>query len=171
MDFCPQKFDPHRICITAGGNLINYPGELSMCTADLTTSKLMWNSVLSTEGAKCMCLVIKNFYLTAPLDRFKYMKMPLVLFPEWIKIQYDLNRYASNICVCLEMRQAVWGLPQAGILANTLLRRHLSPHGYYKCNNTPGSWKHQTRPIAFTLVVDNSGVKWCGASVGGTKTP
>ena len=41
VDFCPQKADPHRIRITAGGNLINYPRELSTRTADLTTSKLM----------------------------------------------------------------------------------------------------------------------------------
>jgi len=66
VDFHLQKADPHRICITSGGNLINYPGELMTRTADLTTSKLMWNSVLSTEGAKYMCLDIKNFYLTAP---------------------------------------------------------------------------------------------------------
>jgi hypothetical protein len=70
VDFCPQKADPHRIRITAGGNLINYPSELSTRTADLTTLKLMWNSVLSTAGAKYMCLDIKNFYLTAPLDPF-----------------------------------------------------------------------------------------------------
>ena len=38
VDFHPQKADPHRICITAGGNLINYPGELTTRTADLTTS-------------------------------------------------------------------------------------------------------------------------------------
>jgi hypothetical protein len=68
VNFCPQIADPHRICITAGGNLINYPGELTTRTADLTTSKLMWNSVLSTKGAKYMRLDIKNFYLTAPLD-------------------------------------------------------------------------------------------------------
>ena len=61
VDFRPQKDDPHRIRIAAGGNLINYPGELSTRTADLTTSKLMWNSVLSTEGAKYMCLDIKFF--------------------------------------------------------------------------------------------------------------
>ena len=58
VDFCPQKADPHRIRITAGGNLINYPGELTTRTANLTTSKLMRNSVLSTEGAKYMCLDI-----------------------------------------------------------------------------------------------------------------
>jgi hypothetical protein len=89
-DFCPQKADPHCIRITAGGNLINYPGELSTRTANLTTSKLMWNSILSTEGAKYMCLDIKNFYLSAPLDQYKYMKMHLTLFPKWIIEQYNL---------------------------------------------------------------------------------
>jgi hypothetical protein len=28
VDHCPQKADPNRIQITAGGNLINYPGKL-----------------------------------------------------------------------------------------------------------------------------------------------
>jgi hypothetical protein len=74
----------------AGRNRINYPGELLTCTANLTMSKLMWNSILSTEGAKYMCLDIKNFYLTTPLDRFEYMRMPIALFPEWIIKQYNL---------------------------------------------------------------------------------
>jgi len=88
--------DLHCIRITAGGNLINYPGELMTRTADLTTSKLMWNSVLSTEGAKYMCLDIKNFYSTAPLDRFEYMTMRLSLFPSWTKEQYNLDKLAKN---------------------------------------------------------------------------
>ena len=162
VDFRPQKEDPHRIRITAGGNLINYPGELSTRTADLTTSKLMWNSVLSTEGAKYMCLDIQNFYLSAPLDRFEYMKIPLALFPQWTIEQYNLNTHALNGFVYLEMRRAVWGLPQAGILANKLLRKRLLPHGYFECANTPGLWKHATRPISFTLVVDDFGVKYIG---------
>ena len=69
VNFHPQKADPHRICINAGGNLINYPRELSTRTANLTTSKLMWNIVLSTEGTKYMCLDITNIYLSAPLDQ------------------------------------------------------------------------------------------------------
>lgn len=162
VDFRPQKADPHRIRITAGGNLINYPCELSTRMADLTTSKLMWNSVLSTEGAKYMCLDIKIFYLSAPLDRFEYMKIPLVLFPQWTINQYDLTKHALNGFVYLEMRRAVWGLPQLGILANKLLHKHLLPHGYYECANTPGLWKHVSRLISFTLVVDDFGVKYVG---------
>ena len=41
VDFCPQKEDPNRVWITVGGNLINYPGKLTTCTADITTSKIM----------------------------------------------------------------------------------------------------------------------------------
>jgi len=75
---------------------------------------MLWNSVLSTDGARYMCLDIKNFYLTAALDYYEYMKIPLALFPEWIKKQYNLDTQF----VFLEIRRAVWGLPQAGILAN-----------------------------------------------------
>jgi hypothetical protein len=97
--------------------------------------------MLSTKGAKYMCLNLKNFYLTAALDYFEYMKIPLALFPEWIKKQYNLDVNACDGFIFLEFRRAVWGLPQAGISANKLLRKRLAPHGYYKCVNTPGLWR------------------------------
>ncbi len=78
------------------------------------------NSVKSTALAKYMCLNIKNFYLTTALEYVEYMKIPLTLFPEWIAEQYDLTRHA--LFVHLEMRRAVWGLPQVGIQANKCLR-------------------------------------------------
>jgi len=60
------------------------------------------------------------------------------------------------------MERTVWGLPQAGILANKLLRKWLAPHGYYECTNTQGLWTHEWCPITFTLVVDDFGVKHVG---------
>jgi hypothetical protein len=81
-DFCPQKEDPNRICITSDGNLINYPGKLSTRMANLTTSKIMWNSILSTKDAKYMCLDVKNVYLSTLINQYKYMKIPLALFLE-----------------------------------------------------------------------------------------
>ncbi len=98
-----------------------------MQTADLTTSKLLWNSVLSTDGARYMCIDLKNSYHTVALDYYEYMKIPLSLFPEWIKKQYNLDTHAQDGFVFLEIRRAVWGLPQAGILANKLLRKQLKP--------------------------------------------
>ena len=54
----------------------------------------------------------------------------------------------------------IYGLPQAGKLANEFLRKKLAPHGYYEVKHTPGLWKYITRPIQFTLVVDDFGVKY-----------
>ena len=93
VDYQPQKEDPNWIRIAVGGNLITYMGNTSTCMADLTTSKLLWNSILSTKGARYMCLDLKNFYLTAALDYYKYMKIPLALFPEWTKKQYNLDTH------------------------------------------------------------------------------
>eukprot|EP00804_Cyclotella_cryptica_P029536 CCRYP_020583-RA/>CCRYP_020583-RA protein AED:0.35 eAED:0.26 QI:0/-1/0/1/-1/1/1/0/1386 len=163
IDFRPQKADPNRVRITAGGNLIkDYPGEITTRTADITTSKILWNSILSTKGAKFMGIDIKSFYLTAPLDRYEYMKMPITVFPEHIIQQYNLRAHVKNGFVYLELRKCVYGLPMAGALANKLLRKRLAPHGYYEVTHTPGLWRHVTRPISFTLVVDDFGVKYEG---------
>ena len=82
VDFCPQKRDPNRVRITAGGNLIDYPDKLMTRTANLTTFKILWNSLLSMEGAKFMGIDISKFYLGTPMDRYEYMKMPLALFSD-----------------------------------------------------------------------------------------
>ncbi len=114
VDFCPQKMDPHHIWITAGGNLIKYPGKLLTRTADLTTSKLIWNSVL-IKDAWYMWMDIKNLYLSAPIDRNKCIWMLFALFPEWIWTQYILDNLELNGFIYLEMHCTVWGLPQSGI--------------------------------------------------------
>ena len=77
VDYREQKADPYRIRITAGGNLIKYAGELTTRTADVLTAKIMWNSVISTKGARYACFDIKNFYQGTPMDEYEYMKMPL----------------------------------------------------------------------------------------------
>ena len=61
VDHRPQKEDPNRIRITAGGILIDCNGELSVPTANIYTAKLHWNSVVSTKSAKYMCIDIKSF--------------------------------------------------------------------------------------------------------------
>ena len=63
VDYCPQKSDPNRVRIAAEGNLINYPGEIMTRTEDLTTSKTIWNSIISTINEKHMCVDIKTLPL------------------------------------------------------------------------------------------------------------
>jgi hypothetical protein len=53
-------------------------------------------------------------------------------------------------------------LKQAGLLVNQLLQMRLAPFGYYPARHTPGLWLHKTRPIAFSLIVDDFAVKYVG---------
>jgi hypothetical protein len=68
LDHRPQKEDPNRICITVGGNLINYPFELTTLTTDMVSLKLLWNSTISTKGARFAGADIKNMYFQMPLN-------------------------------------------------------------------------------------------------------
>ena len=140
--------------------MISYPGELTTRTADLITSKILWNSVLSTQNSKYMCLDIKNMYLATPMERYEYMRIPVSLIPEEFMIAYNLHNKTKNGYIYMEIRRGMYGLPQAGILANKILRERLAPHGYYEMPHTPGLWRHKERPTQFTLVVDDFGVKY-----------
>ena len=91
VDFRPQKTDPNRVRITVCGNLIDYTYELTTRTADLTTSKIMWNSVISTPEAKYVCADVKNFYLMTSLDRLEYMRIRIDLIPQKLIDLYDLG--------------------------------------------------------------------------------
>jgi hypothetical protein len=68
INHCPQKEEPNRVCIAVGGNLIDYPFELTTRTADMVSSKTLWNSVISTKDACFAGADIKNMYLETPLD-------------------------------------------------------------------------------------------------------
>jgi hypothetical protein len=64
--------------------------------------------------------------------------------------------------VYIEIRKGMYGLKQAGLLANQLLQTRLAPFGYYPARHTPGLWLHKTRPISFSLVGDDFAVKYVG---------
>jgi hypothetical protein len=156
----PQKAEKFRTRLTVGGNLINYPFEVSTPTADLTTAKLLFNSVISTPGAKFLVTDIKDFYLNTEMDRFEYMRLPIAVIPPEIIAQYKLQALVSNGYVNIEIRKGMYGLPQAGKLANQQLTTHLGKYGYKPTANTPGLWQHETRPTTFSLVVDDFGIKY-----------
>ena len=61
------------------------------------------------------------------------------------------------IYMCIQ--KGMYGLMAAGILANKLLKSRLAKKGYFELPHTPGLWKHVSRPISFTLVVDDFGIK------------
>jgi hypothetical protein len=145
-----------------GGDRLNYFGDVATSTADITPFKILINSTLSTEDAAMMMMDIKSYYLGTPLPRFEYMKMLLSRFSEEIVQKCNLSALAVDGWVYIEISKGMYGLKQAGLLANKLLQTHLAPFGFYPACHTPGSWLHKTRPISFTLVVDDFTVKYVG---------
>ena len=110
-----------------------------------------------------MTLNLKDFYLMTPMKRYEYFQMKLELFPQDIINLYDLwNKADHNGNVHCEVRRGMYGLPRAGIIAQELLKQRLLKAGYIQSKIMSGYWKHKWRPISFTLVVDNFGVKYIG---------
>ena len=107
-----------------------------------------------------MCADTANFYLNIPMNRYEDMNLPLDIIPEEIIQKYNLRNLAHKGFVYMETRKGVYGLPQAGKIANDKLKLHLAKFGYEPELITPGMWRHQTRPLKFSLVVDDFGVKY-----------
>ena len=85
--------------------------------------------------------------------------MPLKDIPQEIIDQCNLrNKVATDGCVHIEIRRAICGLRQSDKLANNQLKDNLAKHGCFPSKHTPGLFFHKTRPISFTLVVDNFGI-------------
>jgi hypothetical protein len=161
-DYKPHKKEKERVRLIVGGDRLDYSGDVATSTADITTFKILINITLSTKDAAMMMMDIKNYYLGTPLPRFEYMKMLLSCFPNEIIQKYNLNALAVDGWVYIEIRKDMYGLKQAELLAHQLLQTPLAPFGYYPARHTPGLWLHKTRPISFTLVVDDIAVKYVG---------
>ena len=159
----PEKAEKNRTRFTVGGDRINYPGEVATPTAEMLVAKLLFNSTISTKGARFMTMDISNFYLNSPLPRPEFIKIKLSDIPEEIINEYNLREKATpSGSVYIMAVKGMYGLPQAGLIANELLESRLNKHGYRQSKLVPGLWKHDTRPIQFTLVVDDFGVKYVG---------
>ena len=105
-----------------------------------------------------MTMDISNFYLMTPLHRPEFIRIKLDDIPDEVIEEYKLREKATkNGSIYIRAKQGMYGLPQAGLLANELLEKRLNKHGYRQSKLVPGLWKHDTRPIQFTLVVDALG--------------
>ena len=87
----PEKKEQNRTRLVVGGNRINYPGDVSTPTADMLLAKILFNSVISTKGAKFMTADISNFYLMTPLKRSEYVKLNLTDVPGEVIAEYGLK--------------------------------------------------------------------------------
>ena len=107
----------------------------------MLVAKLLFNSVISAKGAKFMTLDILNFYFMMPLKRPEYIRMKLADIPEDIIVEYKLRSKATpDGSIYIVANKGMYGLPQAGLLANELLAKRLNENGHRQSKLVPGLW-------------------------------
>jgi len=62
----------------------------------MTLVKILLNSIISTEGAKCVMFDVKDFYLNTPMTRYEYMRLKLTDIPEEIIVEYKLREISTS---------------------------------------------------------------------------
>jgi hypothetical protein len=90
-----------------------------------------------------MTIDIKDFYLNTPMDRPEFMRLKMADIPKEFIDLYRLRQLATpDEHIYVRVQKGMYGLPQAGIIAQPLLETRLIVNGYHQSNVTPGFWKH-----------------------------
>jgi hypothetical protein len=92
-DIQPQKDEVHRTRVTVGGNLIDYPGEISTWTHNCKTCHEQHHF---DQGCLLPWIRHQELYLNTPLDRYEYMRFPLWMIPKEIRDQYKIADLVHN---------------------------------------------------------------------------
>ena len=145
---------------TMGGNLIKYPEDVGMPTANLMLIKILLNCVTSIPGAWFATTDVANFYLMMQLKWPKFVKIKLIDIPAEIILEYSLcNKATPHEWIYVKVVHGMFGLPQEGSLGHKLLDDWLHKAWYFQSKIVPVSWKHTTQPKQFTIVVNDFGIK------------
>ena len=137
-----------RVRGVAGGDRINYTGIVSSSTASLQLVKVLLHSD------------IDDFSLLSTLHCSEYVRISVAVLPDDIREEFQLDQYIHNDYVLFEITKGMYGLPQAGYLAQKEVVEHLSKFDYHPAPSDPCLLRHKTNGVAFTLVVDDFLVKY-----------
>ena len=150
----------NRTQIIAGGDRLEFQGDTSTEIAVLETAKMVFNSVVSTPDAKFMTINISNVHLNTPLQEYQYMRFKIDMVTQEVIDLYNLlNKVTEDGWLYCEICKAIYGLKESGNLANIELQVVLATERYKPCQFTHELYKHKTKNITFSLVVDNFGVR------------
>ena len=107
------------------------------------------------------CADIKYYFLNNPKSHYKYVKIHLRWFPQYIIGQYNImDLVDKDGFVYVDIRKGMYGLNKSAPINFDGLVKLLKPHGYHPLRSNPGIWCHGTLSTKFALCVDNFGTKY-----------
>ena len=96
VDYRQDKTNPYCTRITVGGDTVNYLVNFGTPTVELTTEKILLNSIVSTLNEKFMTIDIKYFYLNTLMAQIKCMRLKLSNLPKSVVQHYNLQEKVSR---------------------------------------------------------------------------
>ena len=153
------KRDNYRVRGTAGGDRMDYEGPTTARTASMKTVKCLLNATVSEPGKIFVSVDIKDFFLGTPLLTPEYMWLKRDQMTATSRTKYGFDKFAKGDRALVRIDCAIYGLPQAALLAQLRLDKHLATHGFHADEHTACLYRHESRDITFTLVVDDFGIK------------
>jgi hypothetical protein len=92
------------------------------------------------------------------------MRMSRKQVSDTIIAEYGYEQYFVNDMLYFQINKGMYGLPQAGLLAQNRLIAHIAEHGYTQSDTVPCLFRHATNGVTFVLVVDDFGIKFRNAA-------
>jgi len=148
-----------RVRGTFGGDKSTYDGPRTAHVAEMTTVKILINRTISDPKRKAVTADIVDYYLHSKLDKGNevYMYIKVSDMPEFTQKHFNIQQYLEpgQLSVLVRVLGGLYGMPEAGYLAQQKLIPILATKGFVQCKSTPCLFIHPTRDIEFTLVVDD----------------
>ena len=92
------------------------------------------------------------------------MLIPLKIIPQKIVDAYNLTAPVDwEGWIYMHIEKGIYGLKQAGIIANQEFVKLMAPFGYHPVQHTHSLWVHDSIKTLFSLVVENLCVQYCSA--------
>ena len=148
-----------RIRLTYGGDRSDFDGNRTSYTVEYTTAKCLLNAVV-TENAEHITLDLEDFYLFTDLERPEYMRMPIAFIPMSLRVELGMDHLPDSSSILWEVNKGLYGMPQAGLLAQQELNKLLAANDYIASPTTAGLYTHRTRKIQFVVWVDDFLIKF-----------
>jgi hypothetical protein len=156
------KLTVPRVRGAYGGNVTDYAGPRSANTASHAAVKTLLNAIVSDPKAKCLTADAKDFYLMTVLDKYEYMWIEPGQIPQRTFEKYGLKNRKTNSKgnYMVRVKRGMYGLPHAGRMAAIKVTTLLAKAGYRECRHNKMVFRHDTRDVTFTLVVDDFLIKY-----------
>ena len=162
-----EEYIEYRVRGTFGGDHRKYPGAVSSNTAEYPVVKMLLNSVISDvkirdKNTRFATLDLVDFYIGTELENHDdpdYFKIKASKVPSAVCEKYNISADSDDF-IYFRLDKCLYGHAVAGRLSNQELVKILKIAGYHESDLVPCLFKHETRNVTFSLIVDDLGVKY-----------